>query len=387
MTTSEVAKSLSLPELLAALEAQDCPASERLLKRYRREGLLNCLGQTHPVGARGSSSRYPPSAVDQVVLVKKLGFVDRRYDQRRILVAWNDGWVEPAALRASLEQVLDRFSRKVRDAIEGIDEPWTAAELLMRQEREDASPASTKLLRQRLGGSWQRLQSVMLGFAVLSLGGEIDWKDHDPASTEESLEHLIDRATAASRIRTEPLINGRALIPDADDARQVITGLVTAGMFDVRDLASSFRYADDGVVAQGFRDAHTLSDFSLFAEAVEADRGPDAGGLGGTRLFAADALDAFSIALLVRATLIFRKSVPDAAFSETASALDAARGPLSAFLELRRALPAHANAIGLDYQHRLAQLPSEQARRVELDVKALLDSRPDIMAMLQSSDA
>lgn len=382
MTNIEESESLSLRELLAALDAHGSPATEQLLKRYRSNGLLRCLGQTYPAGLQGSRSLYPPSAVDQVVLVKKLGLVDRRYEQRRILVAWHGGWVEPAALRSSLEKVLDRFSEKVRDAIEGIDDPWAAAELLMRQERERSSPPATKLLRQRLGGSWRRLQSVMLAFAVLSLGGEIDWRDHDPASTEESLEHLIERATATERTRTEPLIKGRALIPDADDAKKVITDLLTAGTFDVRDLASSFRSADDEMIARGFRDAHTISDLSLFAEAVEADRGPDAGGLGAARLLAPNALDAFTVALLVRAALIFRKAVPDAAFSETASALNSARGPLTALLEIRRSLPAHADVLGLDYQSRLAELPAACARRVEADVTALLDSRPDIMAML-----
>lgn len=376
---------LSLQELLSAVEARGYPPTARLIKRYRTEGLLRCLGQEHPAGTRGSSSRYAPSAIDQVALVTKLGTVDRRFDQRRILVAWHGGWVEPTALRASLEKALDRVSKKVRDAIAGIDDPGDAADLLLRQEREDASPASTKLLRQRLGGSWRQLQSVMFAFAVMALGGEIDWQDHDPASTEEPLEGVMERATAVDRVRAEPLINGRALLPEADNAKQTITDLVAAGMFDMRDLASPLRSADSEMIARGFQDVHTIADMALFAEAVEASRGPDAGGLGGARLFASDALDAFTLALLVRATLIIRKAVPDAALDETAAALNAARGPLTVFLELRRAMPQHADAIGLDYGKRIAQLPADQAAHIQRDVKAFLDSRPDLTTMLTSS--
>ena len=386
MSAVQPSEKLSLPELLAALEAQQHPVTEKLLKRYRSNGLLQCLGQEHPDGARGSTSLYPASAVDQVMLVGKLGLIDRRYDQRRILVAWHGGWVEPAALRASLEAVLDRLSKKVRNITAGIDDPWSAAELLMNQDREGSSSPSTKLLRRRLDGSWRRVQSVLLCLAVLSLGGEIEWQAHDPTSTAASLEHLVEQATAVERIRTEPLINGRALLPDVGDMKEILAELTANGIFEVRDLAASFRSVDNEAIAQGFRDAHTISDMSLFAEAVEAGHGPDAGGLGGARLFAPDALDAFTIAFLVRAALLFRRAVPDAAFSETRAALDAARGPLTAFLEIRRALPAHSDVIALDYQSRLARLPPERARQVEHDVTALLASRPDLMAMLTNAN-
>lgn len=379
--------SLSLQELLSAVEARGWLPTARLIKRFRSEGLLRCLSQEHRAGTRGSSSRYAQSAVDQVVLVMTLGAVDRRFDQRRILIAWHGGWVEPKALQASLERVLDRVSEKVRYAIVGIDDPGDAADLLLRQEREAVSPASTKLLRQRLGGSWRQLQSVMFAFAVMALGGEIDWQDHDPASTEMPLERIMERATAVDRVRTEPLINGRALLPEADTAKQTITDLVAAGMFDIRDLASTLRSADDEMIVQGFRDVHTIADMALVAEAVEASRGPDAGGLGGARLFAADTLNAFNIALLVRATLIIRKVTPSTAFDETAAALSAARGPMTAFLELRRALPQHAGLIALDYGERIKQLPVDQAARVQRDVKTLLDSRPDLTAMLAGAQS
>jgi hypothetical protein len=315
----------------------------------------------------------------------RVGALDRRFDQRRILVAWHGGWVEPTTLRASLESVLDRVSKKVRDAIVGIDDPGEASDLLLREEREDASPASTKLLRQRLGGSSRLLQSVMFAFAVLGLGGEVEWQDHNLESTEQPLELVMERATAADRMRAEPLFNGRPLLPNVGSAKDTIAELVDIGMLNVRNLADPLRSASTAEITQGFRDAHTIADMALFAEAVEASHSPDVGGLGSARLFAPETVDAFVVATLVRATLLMRPAVPDGAFEQTAAALNTARGPMTVFLELRRALPTHSDVLGLDYAKRLAQLPEAEAAQIQSEVKAFLDSRPDLLAMLNNS--
>jgi hypothetical protein len=158
-------------------------------------------------------------------------------------------------------------------------------------------------------------------------------------------------------------------------------------MFEVRDLAGPLRSADDDAIAQGFRDAHTIADMALFAEGVEASYSPDAGGLGSARLFAPDRLDALTIATLVRATLLFRTAVPEAAFDATAAALDAARGPMTAFLELRRALPAHADVLRLDYVEQLATLPPNRAAEVQRAVSAFLASRPDLQRLISTTDS
>jgi hypothetical protein len=295
--------------------------------------------------------------------------------------------VESSVLHASLERILEQFSAKVRDAIALVDDPGDAADLLLRQEREDSSPASTKLLRQRLDGSWRLLRSVTFAFAVLALRGEVDWQDHDPAATEEPLERVVERATAVDRMRAEPLINGRALLPQAGSAKETIAELAASSMFDVRDLPGPVRAADTAAIAQGFRDAHTIADMALFAEAMESSHSPDVAGLGGARLFAPDTVDAFTIATLARATLLMRRAVPDAAFNETAAALTAARGPLTVFLELRRALPAHSDVLRLDYAQRIARLSENEATQIQNDVKTFLDSRPDLRAILDSAHA
>lgn len=51
-------------------------------------------------------------------------------------------------------------------------------------------------------------------------------------------------------------------------------------------------------------------------------------------------------------------------------------------LEMRRALPAYAELLGLDTETRLAALPEQEAEKVRSDVRAWLDSRPDMRALV-----
>jgi hypothetical protein len=52
MTNADQTDSLSLQELLAAVESRGYTPTVRQAKRYRAEGLLRCLGQEHPAGTR-----------------------------------------------------------------------------------------------------------------------------------------------------------------------------------------------------------------------------------------------------------------------------------------------------------------------------------------------
>jgi len=151
---------LSLGELLAAAAARGAPTTARQAKRLREEGLLRCIDQRHPKGSRGSSSRYAASEVDQLVLVQELGRRERRFDERRVLVAWYGGWVEPEALRDSLVRILDAVSARVGRATEGIEDPAEAADQLTRVDRSKRKPSeAVQLMRHRLDGDATALQS------------------------------------------------------------------------------------------------------------------------------------------------------------------------------------------------------------------------------------
>lgn len=372
---------ISLGELLAAVAAYGYSVSPRQAKRLREEGMLRCLGQDHPVGRRGSRSRYLASEVDQLVLVMRVGATERRFDERRILVAWHGGWVEPDALRGSLVAILDAVSGAVRDTTRNSEDPGHAAELLTSGPPKGRSFATTRLMRQRLRGDSLALQRVMYSFALMAIGGEVAWSEHDPFSSEESLESLVERATATDRAREDEVFRGKELAPSAAPAQDTLEKLRTAGLFEIKDLAGCLRDASRDAIQQAFKDAHTMIDMALPAEAIEASRGEDVGGLGSLRALSLDGVDALSVAVLVRNMLLMRPIVPDGAFEGLDAAIEGARGPMTAFLEIRRALPEHADVLGLDLQQSLSELPDHEASQIQHRIQKLLDSRPDLRAL------
>ena len=109
---------LSLAELRRALRASGLEFSDSQLKRLRREGLLAVEGQRHRPGVRGSESLYPAWAVGQLELVSRLGAMERRFAQLRVLVRWHGGWVRPDQLRASLIALLEPMSAAARRVTE-----------------------------------------------------------------------------------------------------------------------------------------------------------------------------------------------------------------------------------------------------------------------------
>jgi hypothetical protein len=56
--------------------------------------------------------------------------------------------------------------------------------------------------------------------------------------------------------------------------------------------------------------------------------------------------------------------------------------PLTAFLEIRRALPEHADALSLDLDQRVAEMPDHEASEIRRRLREVLDSRPDLRALL-----
>jgi hypothetical protein len=317
------------------------------------------------------------------VLVHELGRRERRFDERRILVAWHGGWVEPEDLRDSLMRILDAVSAKVGRVTEGIEDPAEAADQLTRADRGKRKPSETvRLMRDRLDGDARALQSAMYALASMGMGADIEWEDHDPESKEESLESITARAIGIDKARSDELLPGKRLMSPMVSAKEVLEDLQATGLLEMQDLARAFREASHEAISQAFEDGRLVSGMDLFAEAAEASHGPDVGGLGSVRTLQYDRMDAVEVAGVVRGSLLTRPSVPDGRFEATAAALEQASGPMQAMLEMRRALPAYAELLGLDTEARLAALPAQEAEKVRSDVRAWLDSRPDMRALL-----
>jgi hypothetical protein len=283
-----------------------------------------------------------------------------------------------------LVALLDAFSARARDKTRDSEDPGQAAELLICAPGKDGSPG-TRLMRQRLGGDSRELQRVMYAFALMAVGGEVAWSEHDPASKEQPLASIMERATATDRAREDAVYRGRALAPEAAPAQETLEEMRATGMFEIEDLAGCLWDVGDDAVQQAFNDAHTMTGMALPVEAIEASTEEDVGGLGSVRALASAGSDALGIAVVVRMMLLMRPIVPDGAFEGLQTAIDGARGPMTAFLEIRKELPEHADVIGLDPQAKLAELPDEEAAEVRRKIRALLDARPDLRALLKSA--
>jgi hypothetical protein len=225
-------------------------------------------------------------------------------------VAWHGGWVDADALRGSLVAVLDSVSASVRDTIRDSEDPGHAAELLIGDPRKDRSSAATQLIRERLQGDSRALRRVMYAFALMAVGGDVAWSEHDPSSREEPLASVVERATATDRARKDPVFRGKRLAASAPPTEDTLEELHKAGLLEVEDLAGSLRHASRSTIDQAFKDAHTMAGMALPAAAIEASSEEDIGGLGSLRAINPDGRDALAIAVLVRNTLLMRPNVP-----------------------------------------------------------------------------
>lgn len=381
-------QTLSLDQLIEAAAARDCRVTRAQVKRVRRAGMLQCIGQQHRPGVRGSRSLYPASQVDQLVLVMRLGELERRFDQRRVLVAWDDGWVQPQMLKRSLVVILANVSAQIRRRMEGVDDPHDAADILLQSEyRKGARSEQRRLIRQRLDGSARGERSVMYVIAALGLGGEVALHEHDPNSVEEPLASIIARALGIDKAQSDLLGSHGPLLPDSVNVEETLHELTDAGMFDLHALEEAVTTASEDDVLQGFTDARLLMALSSFGEAAEASYGKDVGGIGSLVTALPSAADAEGIATVVRGLMIMRRIVPNGAIERMAEAALKHRLAFVALLELRKEFPEHAEIFTLEMDSKLAEMPPAQAEALRQTVIQFLRSRPDLRVLLESEEA
>jgi hypothetical protein len=143
---------LTLPELRGALRARDVEVPEWLMRRLRLEGLLQCLGQRHEDGHHGSISLYALSVPEDVELILRLRQRERRFDELRVIVALEGGWVDPSRLRESLIALTEPVSSEVRKIVAGARDADERVERLAQAILRDPPRGQfNKLLFGRLG--------------------------------------------------------------------------------------------------------------------------------------------------------------------------------------------------------------------------------------------
>lgn len=376
---------LTLAELRASLDSRGLVFSESQLKRLRGEGLLRLTSQRHRLGVRGSESLYPGSAVDQLELVARLEQKERRFAQLRVLVRWHGGWVRPDKLRASLIGLLEAISVQARRlTVNTVDESDGTDRLADAMTRQPGRSGVSRLMRRRLNNVSDDIQRAAYAFAALSIGGELEWENHDPNDPTEPLLGVFERASGFDRARRDDISEEGPLMRGRESTQELVAELQQTGLFDILNLGAAFAVVSDEVIDRAFDDAIAFAGLRGAFEAIQSIAGDDVAGLGSvSELAAAD--EAVDLAMLVRGLLLLRPLMAEGALEQIVA--DAAREgtKLQAAQELARALPHLVPYLGPRGPQRLEALAPDERERVTEAVRTYLAERPDLVAVLADS--
>lgn len=371
---------LSLAELRRALRASGLEFSDSQLKRLRREGLLAVEGQRHRPGVRGSESLYPAWAVGQLELVSRLGAMERRFAQLRVLVRWHGGWVRPDQLRASLIALLEPMSAAARRVTETpVDEGDRADRLAQELTKHRGRSGVSRLMYRRLSSVREDIGRTMYAMAALATGTPVEWENHDPHDPTEPLLGVVDRAFGFDRARSDEIGGEGPLLRERESSQEILAELQQAGAFDLLNAGAAFAAASDDEIERAFDDAIALAGVGETFDAIQALAGDDVAGLGSISELGR-AHEPMELVLLVRGLLLLRPLSAEGALEAVIKAATAAAPQLRVAQELRRALPEHAWLLGPGGAERLAALPTEERERVTGEIRAHLEAHPELAA-------
>lgn len=371
-------------ELLDAVAARGLERpTPHQLKRWRRAGLVPRPRVEHTTGTRGSRALYPPRAVGQLAAVARLHENVHGLHNLVVAVWWQRHWAAPDALRAALCASLDKVSREGRDASEGIDDPYEAADRIL-VDMKESGPASAlvSLMRSRLSGRADWLD-MLWTFLVLGRGGAASWEEDDQSRPDPApgALALIGQAMGVEGGQAASAADAASWPPADLDLGGVVTRLRDAGGFDLDDMARPIRDASSEQLAQAREDARLFAGpLALIGSVFQDLTGTDVALLGSLKTF--DAASPSSRAGLVRSMLILRPLLGDDAFAGIAGLVEREHARYAAIAELRAALPQHRDVLKADFAVQLGRLPPEHAAIVRADVKTVLDARPLLAAAL-----
>jgi hypothetical protein len=388
MTTIETTREITEAEMLDVVElAGEAPPTGDQLKRWRRAGLLPRPRLGHQPGLKGSQSRYPAWAAEQLLAIVRLHRSAHRLGELCTALWWEGRWVDPLVLRKALIAPLERFSDEAEKARRGETDPHAAADTILKAMPDDAKPSPlVEVIRGRLTGRGDFI-NLMWTFLVIALGGEAPWEQEDrsradPAPT--ALELLLTSA-GIERAMSEELAERPSWLPADFDPRRFIAELRDAGGFAIDDAARPIREASDDALAQARADAVLFcGPLARIGVVLEGFVGEDVAGLGVLRAIAPTS--AFGRASLIRSMLILRGLVGEGAFRVIAELVDSTQVRFAAIADLRAALPQHESLLRADYEERLAALEPEDAAQVRRDVAAYLHAHPAVAEALGAGE-
>ena len=360
--------------------------SDSQLKRLRREGLLPVEGQRHRPGVRGSESLYPAWAVGQRELVSRLAAEERRFAHLRVLMRWRGGWVRPDKLRVSLIELLEPVSAAARKMTQNAVDQGDRADLLAQElVRHPGRSGASRLMYRRLKSAREDIERAMYAFAGLATGSRVEWENHDPNDSTEPLLSVLERAWGVDRARHDDVAIHGPLLRDGESSQDMLAELQQAGAFDLLNAEAAIAGSTNGQIQQAFDDAIAFSEVAGVFDAIQSFAGDDVAGLGSIAELGR-AHKAIDLVLLVRGLLILRPLSVEGALEAVIGAARAAAPQLQAAQALSEALPQYALLFGVDGGERIAALRVEERARVTRDLRAHLDSHPELAALVERAE-
>jgi hypothetical protein len=279
--------------------------------------------------------------------------------------------VDPTALRRALITPFERLSGEVAEARSDEDDPYEAADMIMRALPADSKPSEFGAQMRRRLDSSADLMNLMWTFLVLGLGGQAPWEQEDCSRLDPTALQLLAKAIGIDAAMSEEHAKRPAWLPEDFDLREPIAELRDAGAFELQDMACPIREASEWALAQARKDALLFVEpLATIGSVLEAFVGEDVAALGMLR--ALEPASGFGRALLIRTMLILRELAGEEPFNKITEFVASEYERFVAIANLRAALPQHESLLRADYQERLAALEPQHAEKVRHDVARYL---------------
>jgi hypothetical protein len=317
--------------------------------------------------------------------VCELHKTERRIKELRFDVWWEGFWVDPAALKESLERLLDDPLEDVREIRRRYPDPHDAALALIEQAQAGTgrSPVA-RLLRHRLGSD-EDLLTATVAVLVVAFDGKPDWESRevglDPPFVDAHPRDLVVKLLGFDRAALDLLDVSEPWLSEQRDVTVDLARLRAVGLLELEHPSVAVLEASQGELERARIDAKRLSLLSPFGEALEIRHRRDAGGLG---IFSvADRRDARLLrAWLVRFGLLAPKLVPAEPVSAVTAALSANEAQIQAAIAIASEFPGYKPLLMPGGERWLDTLPAEERETIRTNLEEFFTRNPHLREAL-----
>lgn len=378
---------LTKQELLEAIARQRLAISEFQVERLVRAGAVARPEQVHVRGIRGSRSRYPAQALEQLSVIGRMQQRPRALDDLVLQLWWDGHGVDEASLRRVLTTPLELASEEARTFFSSHTGPHDAAEAAVDELlRGTRLPPWLRIALRRLDGSVADLSSVLHSLLVLAFGGTPAWEFDEFGPGDAQLGELIDRATGVGRAQQDVLPGRDVWLPDPPDPRETLTQMRAAGGFDLLDLPAIVHESSLNQLERARGLARMLGGaLATIARALETMCTRDHAGVASLRLLDDRRPSRFQRVMLLRCCLVLGRLVEPEQVAEVGAAALAAAPLAELFIAFRDMLREHELTPKAWSIPDFESLPAEERLRVTDLLEKLLAAHPEWAAALEAA--